>query len=235
MAHGNGLSDIHAVPDSDHSPYEYTPANGNSITQATASPTPVPTPTATPEPTAIPSTTPAPIPTPTALPTPEPPPAPEWQFKTDGANAHAALAATSWWDTSQPQPVLQFSRLFTDSGHCRTFVLVIWGVSIAFDPFTIIELDDRYPESLAWDHGSSASRKYGISLSSFSLPDHYAIYPLPTIATDNRAGTRYIRWLMDHNVLKISVPKLGGDPRRIWATFELEGIKEVGGQILSRC
>ena len=34
MAHGNGLPDIHPVPDFDHSACKYTPANGNSIARA---------------------------------------------------------------------------------------------------------------------------------------------------------------------------------------------------------
>ena len=201
--------------------------------EPTPTPTPKPEPTATPVPTATPAPTATPVPMPTALPTPEPVAEPEWQFSTDGANAYASLPASSWWDASKPRPSLSFARVFTDHGHCRTFTYIVWGAGLPFDPFTTVELDDRYPDSLAWEKGSQASQKYNIHQALGTIPDDYAFYPLPLLG-DNSVATRYVQWLMEHNVMKVTV-RTGGIPRTISATFELEGIKEVGEQILSRC
>ena len=143
-----------------------------------------------------------------------------------------------------PPPTLYFSRIFSDLGHCATLVYIHWGVPIAHSPFMVVELDDRYPTSQSWDDGDLASRKHFIrffpisddvlyAMSAAERHKEFSVYP------DNKddgykKSKDYIRWLMHHQVLQISVPQLDRDAPRINATFELEGIEEVGEQILKQ-
>ena len=165
-------------------------------------------------------------------------------MNTDGADAHAFIRAASWQNTDIP-PVLYFSRTFSELGHCATIVYIHWGTPIAYTPFTVSKLDDRSPISESWDDGDLGSRKHLIKFFPISDDVIYAIFAAerhkefsvyPDNKDDNyRKSKDYIQWLMHHQVLQVSVPQLYRDSPRVDATFELERVKEIGGQILSRC